>query len=398
MSPPISRVLLAPVALFLALAAQAQAPAGDVRASRLHNRPVVDAAGQPVGAIRGFEFDATTGQLTSVLVALGGARDQAARLPLPSPLDLARTPWSVKPTRKQLLAQPEPPPPPSGTRATSELLGSELKDLNGAPIGRIEDLVISPEGKVKLVVAEFNEAWYPEKGLVAVELQSFDAGPPALIAKFSPDHIRPAGSKAKPAAAAAPAVPAKPPADIDIRVANLVGRAVEDKTGRALGRIEDLVVDPAAKRVTAVVVADEGRRLALPLPLAAVRMDDKALVLDAAPANAAAPAPDALLATRLLQARLRSPRGDAVGTLRDLVVNLGTGSLRYAVAAFDPSWVGAGMVVAMPVGAVKRNGDGIDMAVDRDVLRGGMMIEEAHWKAATAEQYREYANKYIKGL
>ena len=87
---PLSRVLPALVVTFLGLAAHAQAPAGDLRASQVHNTPVVDAAGQPVGAIRGFEFDTTTGQLSSVLVALGGAKDQAARLPLPSPLDLTK--------------------------------------------------------------------------------------------------------------------------------------------------------------------------------------------------------------------------------------------------------------------------------------------------------------------
>lgn len=392
---PLSRVLPTLVVTFLALAAQAQAPAADLRASQLHNRPVVDGGGRPVGAIRGFEFDVASGQLTSMLVALGGARDQAARLPLPSPLDLSQASWAVKPTRKQLMSQPEPPPAPSGTRATSELLGSEIKDSNGAPIGRIEDLMISPDGKVKLVIAEFVEAWYPEKGLVAVPLQSFDAEPPAPIAKFSSDHIRPAGSKPKPAA---PVVPAKPAADVDVRVAKLIGRAVEDSAGKSLGKLEDLVVDAGGKRVTALVVAGPGGRVAVPLPLTAARMDERVLVLQSAPAGAAPPAADAILATQLLRARLRSPRGDAVGTLRDVVVNLASGSLRYAVAAFDPSWVGSGMVVAMAVGGVKRNGDGLDIPVDREVLQQGMMIEEAHWKAATAEQYREYANKYIKGL
>jgi sporulation protein YlmC with PRC-barrel domain len=391
---PLSRGLPALVVTFLALAAQAQAPAGDVRASQIHNRPVVDASGQPVGAIRGFEFDTTTGQLSSVLVALGGARDQAARLPLPSPLDLGRAQWSVKPTRKQLLSQPEPPPPPSGTRATSELIGAEIKDPNGAPIGRIEDFMISADGKVKLVIAEFVEAWYPEKGLVAVPLQSFDAGPPAPIAKFSPDHIRPAGSKPRPVA---PLVPVKPAADLDVRVAQLLGRAVEDGTGKPLGKLEDLVIDAGGKRVTALVVSGPSGRVALPLPLTVKAMDPRAIVIDAPPAGAP-PAAEAILATRLMQARLRSPNGDAVGTLRDVVVNLASGSLRYAVASFDTSWVGAGMVVAMAVPPVQRGAEGINLPVDRNVLQTGMMIEEAHWKAATAEQYREYANKYIKGL
>ena len=394
---PLFRVLLALFVPCAALTAQAQAQpqAADVRASAVHNRPVVDTAGQPVGAIRGFEFDAGTGQLVNVLVALGGARDFAARLPLPGPLNLDAAPWVVRQNRKQLLAQGEPAPPPSGIRATSELLGSELKDGAGTPIGRIEDLMISRDGKVRLVIADFTEAFYPEKGLVAVPWQSFDAGPPALIAKFSSDHIRPAGSKPRPVA---PPVPVKPVADQDLRVASLIGREVQDASGKAIGRLEDLVLDASGRRVEAIVVATEGRRVAVPLPLTLTKLDDRTVGLESLPANAATPAGDALLASRLMQARLRSPRGDAVGTLRDVVVNLGSGSLRYAVAAFDTSWVGAGMVVAMRIGSVKRGADGVEIPVDRDVLQSGMMIEEAHWKAATPEQYREYASKYIKGL
>jgi sporulation protein YlmC with PRC-barrel domain len=397
--PLLPRVLLALFVPFIAIPAaaqaQPQAEAATVRASAIHNRTVVDAAGHPVGAIRGFEFDAGTGQLLNVLVALGGARDTAARLPLPSPLNFDASPWVVRQNRKQLLAQGEPPPPPAGVRATSELIGSELKDTAGTPIGRIEDLMMSRDGKVRLVIAAFTEAWYPEKGLVAVPWQSFDAEPPNLVAKFSSDHIRPAGSKPRPVA---PPAPVKPVADQDLRVASLIGREVQDASGKPLGRLEDLVLDASGRRVQAIVVAAEGRRVAVPLPLTLTKLDDRTVGLESLPANAAAPAADALLASRLLQARLRSPKGDAVGSLRDVVVNLGSGSLRYAVAAFDTSWVGAGMVVAMPVGAVRRNGDGIDIAVDRDVLQNGMMIEEAHWKAATPEQYREYANKYIKGL
>lgn len=378
--------------LLLSLAAFAQS---DFRATQLHNRPVVDARGAPVGAIRGFEFDAGSGQLTSMLVALGGARDIAARLPLPSPLPIDATPWVVRQTRKQLLSQGEPPPAPAGVRATSDVVGSELKDASGTTIGQVQDLVFGPEGKVKAVVASFTEAWYPEQGLVAVPWQSFDAAAPQLVAKFSADHIRPAGSKPKPVA---PPVPAKPVADMDLRLAKLLGLTLEDGGGQAIGKLEDLVVDPSARRVTALVVAASGQRLAVPLPLNVTKLDARAIAIDAMPGSAAPPAAGALLASQIARAQLKSPSGDPVGRLRDVVVNLGSGRLRYVVAAFDPTWVGAGMVVAMVIPRVEANGTSVDIPVDRGVVQTGMMVEEKHWSAATAEQYRDYANKFIKGI
>ena len=395
MNLAVPRALWAPVLALLAAGLATMAAAqGDIRVSQVANRAVVDERGQPVGAIRGFEFDTATGQVSSLLVALGGAKDFAARMPVPSPFAFDRTPFPVRGNRKELLARGEPPPPPAGTVSTWDVVGAEIKDVSGTVIGRVEDVVVGADGKVKAVVAAFTETFYPEKGLVAVPWTSFDpAGAPTLIAKFSADHIRPASAGPRP-----PPAPAKQPTDQDVRVANLIGRNVEDKSGKALGRLEDLVVDASGRKVTAIVVASGGGRIAIPLPVAAAKMDDKTLVLDAAPANAAPPAGDALLATRLAQGRLRGPNGDVVGTVRDVVVNLATGSLRYAVARFDPSWVGGGMVVAMVLPTLRRTADGVDIPVDRSVIQNGMMIEEKHWTAATAEQYREYANKYIKGL
>lgn len=388
------RRVLAPAATLLVLSFAATAQS-DFRATQLHNRPVVDAAGAPVGAIRGLEFDAGSGQLTSMLVALGGARDIAARLPLPNPLPVDATPWVVRQTRKQLLSQGEPPAPPAGVRATSEVLGSELKDSTGTVIGQVQDLVFGPDGKVKAVVASFTEAWYPEKGLVAVPWQSFDTSAPELVAKFSADHIRPAGSKPKPVA---PPVPVKPAADVDVRLAKLVGLSVEDAAGKALGKLEDLVVDANGRRVTALVVATPSQRVAVPLPVNVTRLDDRVMVLESLPANVAAPAAGALLASQVARAKLKNPSGDPVGSLRDVVVNLASGSLRYVVATFDPTWVGPGMVVAMVIPRLAASGGGVDIPVDRGVLQNGMMVEEKHWSAASAEQYREYANKFIKGI
>jgi sporulation protein YlmC with PRC-barrel domain len=388
------RRVLVPAATLLVLSFGAAAQR-DFQASQLHNRPVVDAAGAPVGAIRGFEFDAGSGQLTSMLVALGGARDIAARLPLPSPLPLDATPWVVRQTRKQLLSQGEPPAPPQGVRATSEVMGSELKDATGIVIGQVQDLVFGGDGKLKAVVASFTEAWYPEKGLVAVPWQSFDTSAPQLVAKFSADHIRPAGSKPKPVA---PVVPAKPVADVDVRLAKLLGLAVEDAAGKPVGKLEDLVVDASGRRVEALVVVTPSQRVAVPLPVKLTRLDDRVIALESLPANAAPPAAGALLGTQVARAKLKNPNGDVVGSLRDVVVNLGSGQLRYAVASFDPTWVGAGMVVAMALPRVTASGGNVDIPVDRGVLQNGMMLEEKHWSAGTAEQYRDYANKFIKGL
>lgn len=388
------RRVLAPAATFLVMSSAASGQA-DFRASQLHNRPVVDAAGAPVGAIRGLEFDGSTGQLTSMLVALGGARDIAARLPLPTPLPVDATPWVVRQNRKQLLSQGEPPPAAAGVRSTFELMGSELKDAGGAVIGQVQDLVFGPDNRIKAVVASFTEDWYPEKGLVAVPWQSFDTAAPLLVAKFSADHIRPAGSKPKPLP---PSVPAKPAGDVDVRVAKILGLALEDAAGKPLGKLEDLLIDASGRRVTGLVVAAGGQRLAVPLPVNVTRLDERTIAIDALPANAAPPTPGALLASQLARATLKNPSGDAVGTVRDVVVNLASGSLRYVVAAFDPTWVGAGMVVAMVIPRVAEGGGNVDIPVDRNVLQNGMMIEEKHWSAATAEQYRDYASKFIKGL
>jgi len=191
--------------------------------------------------------------------------------------------------------------------------------------------------------------------------------------------------------------------DGDIRVSELLGRELVDRHGRAVGEIKDVIVETLGDGTAYAVVPAgeylgmEDRFVEIPIARIGVGMDEK-LVLGASPTELrtfrtyfaqswpdysragppmgevgrAAEGPRFHRASRLLDADLRDYSGADVGDVEDIIVNLGSGKVRYAVAEFDPSWFEAGRLVAMPLAKVASAGAGgrdLVVRVDSDLMR-----------------------------
>ena len=150
------------------------------------------------------------------------------------------------------------------------------------------------------------------------------------------------------------------------------------------------------------------RQVAYPVPLIGATVTNEHLVLDLARDKVEAlPAPAADASGKLRRAseltsttRIFDSRNIKVGELRDLVVNFATGRVHYAVLEFDPNWVQAGMLVAMPlreIGPSKDNAQpGLAMRADLNELNRGMVIQKNAWPDFTSAQYKEIVGQYFK--
>jgi len=176
----------------------------------------------------------------------------------------------------------------------------------------------------------------------------------------------------------------------DIAVSRLLGRAVIDAAGADIGRVEDLIIDTSERGTHFVVVSsggwlDLGDRHRL-LPLAQltpgtrpgsvlVELDPDRLAAvpviepdewpnfetqtfwDWEPA-AAGGSDEPLLVRRYVRATvalgktLRGRDGEVVGELEDFVVNLGTGSVRYAAVELAGVAQPRQRHVAVPLGSI----------------------------------------------
>ena len=187
----------------------------------------------------------------------------------------------------------------------------------------------------------------------------------------------------------------------EVRVSELIGRELVDRHGRAVGEVKDLIVDTQGGMAYAVVPAGEymgmeDRIVEIPLARIGAGTDDR-LVLGATAtelrtfrtyfeeswpdySRAGPPMGDVgrsaegarfHRASRLLDADLRDYSGADVGDVEDIVVNLDSGTVRYGVVEFDPSWFESSRLIAMPLWKVASAGvGGTDLVVnvDRDLL------------------------------
>ncbi len=187
---------------------------------------------------------------------------------------------------------------------------------------------------------------------------------------------------------------------LDERASRLVGHEIRDSNGWIIGELEDLLVDPATNRVEFVVLtaggrfAADGAPLALKLPSAIVRAEDEDVrvnvtmkELQRLPKVSSAledlePALRARLvsAKALLKANLRDAGGHDVGGMQDLVLDLETGAVRYAVVDYDPGVLSAGKSVAVHKLNVRSEGAGsLALVVDPVALAAASGYQSARW-------------------
>jgi sporulation protein YlmC with PRC-barrel domain len=180
-------------------------------------------------------------------------------------------------------------------------------------------------------------------------------------------------------------------ADRDERVSQLIGRKFVDAQGQALAQITDFAVDPAAGRILyAMVTTAAGAPSAIALPIRDLTRNGDAFAVPAGAAAFAAPPASAggKRLSEVMKRALVDYRGKEVGKLRDVVVNLVTGKVHYAVAEFDPSWVAAGQVVTI---RMPRE----DGKVELNALMGAMIFDQKAWPDINHPQFIANIDAYL---
>lgn len=140
---------------------------------------------------------------------------------------------------------------------------------------------------------------------------------------------------------------------------DVFSRAVVDENGEPLGHIEDLLLNERAGAVDYTVLAIEPDGKRFPYPLTAFRptskgeklrlnVDRAALEASAGLAASGATLPGRYVHMRRLLGREVVFRGgERAGELRDFVVDLQTGQVRYAVIDYEPLYQDALLGVAL---------------------------------------------------
>ena len=373
-----------------ALPAFAQAPTA--RLGELGERPVVDARGAKIADIYDVVVDTEEGRAAYLVVSVGM---KVIPIAIPS-TELGFTADKVELTmdRARLESAPALDMSALGPRYKRgrDIVGGKLKDQKGATIAAVKDLVINlTDGQIANVVVEFDPKAWDQKGWVALPRSSVRHDGADFVATFSLDDMRPASQAAAEARAREIARAKAVSVDRDERMSQLVGRKLVDPQGKALGDIADFAIDPATGRIPYVMVNAGGSPLALALPSADIKRAGDEIVL-AAGAAALAPPPtgaSAKRASEVMKRALVDFRGKEVGRLRDLVVNLGTGKVHYAVAEFDAAWVQGGHLVT-----VRLPKD--DMKVELNALMGAMLFPPNGWPDLNNEQYLANIDNYLK--
>jgi sporulation protein YlmC with PRC-barrel domain len=144
--------------------------------------------------------------------------------------------------------------------------------------------------------------------------------------------------------------PAKDKASwLDMRTSELLGKEVTSPEGKALGKVEDLIVDPKGARIPHVVlsfggVASLGDKLFV-LPVNAFQRDENfdRIVVDIERYQLSESRgfdrsnwpfdPPLRRASELRGANVKDSTGKTVGEIEDLVVNLGSGRVKEVVLA-----------------------------------------------------------------
>ncbi len=409
-------------------AAQGAAPPAG-RAAQLIGAAVHDPKGSFVGEVRDLVVDLRENRVTHVVMSVGtflGVGDRLVAYPLPSPeLKLEPTRAVLDTTREKLKgmqgfrstewpdfnagAADAAGAPPRYARA-SVLLDRDVLDRQGSDVGDVEDLLLHLDGRVANAVVKFIPSWYSPGSLVALPITSLDWKGTDFVAKFEASHIQPADEAAKRAAAAKQAAEAARAAEISLdrgmRASRVIGMAVADRAGNALGRIEDILVDPRQRRATHAVLSVEGgggKQVALALPSRDATLEKGRIVLGidrqallAMPAHTPGQSSaTAVPASRILKAEIDDASGKDVGHVEDVVVNLGEGRVNYAVAEFTPDWVQQGKLVAVPLRELRRaEGKNLAMQFQLNELQRAYFFDKAKWPdlndrtlLATMEQY-----------
>lgn len=419
--------LLCLAASFAATPAASQEP---LQATVVMGSPVVDAAGRNVAQVADFVVDPAEGRVVSIVIALSdpAAAGRLVAIPLPAPgaayrdnklvLDATAAALRAMPSfHVAELGAPGPAGEAPRQRTVTDILAAQMRQKDGRDIGDIDDLIFRLNDAVVLGIAvKFDPKWLEmeSEGLLALPFSSAKPEGKDFVALFEPKDVRPSKGLPGPAAAAtaqaAPkAPPAPPPLDPEARLTRLIGAAVVDARGATIGKVDDALMDTATRRMTHAVIslAQPGaaaRRVDLAFPAAGLDWEPGKLTFigDASKlptANGASgeKQPGTMRATELLKAKVADDTGKEVGSLEDVVVNLRSGQVHFAVAKFTPDWIQAGMLVAVPLRPLKPLEDdkGLAMKFGLNELNKAYIFNAGQWPDLENPQVRSLLDGYM---
>ena len=381
-----------------------------MRASRLAHMEVENAAGQNVGEIEDLVIDMTSGRVQSVVLEvenpgrndrLHAYRLRDFRAGAGRKLVLNVDPEALRKTRGfaeyAWPAWNDPywtSEPGMRLMRAGELMNKEIRDRNGAKAGEIRDLVIDlRSGAVTHAILDLaksrREARVPMR-----ELGLAPSGEPMLDIERAQLADR---------------------AATEMRASRLIDMEVENRQGRNLGEVEDLVIDLPGARVQFAVlelenVFDLGRKLF------AYRLTDfstgggRRLILDVDPAQlrqargfsedswprwsdaywasyqsepGGRPLPGMALeaqasaggtartvplmrARELIGKQVRDRNGNRAGEIEDLIVDLRNGAITHAIIDLE----GTLQQARVPIDVLAMDADGeLTLGVDREQRR-----------------------------
>lgn len=226
-------------------------------------------------------------------------------------------------------------------------------------------------------------------------------------------------------------------AALDMRASRLIGMDVHNMQGRDLGEINDLVIDVNNQRVHYAILGfggfmGLGEKL-FAYPVRSLRNSGDRLLLDVrqdqlerAPgfernnwpdwadmtyreqvdrhfgpgvaAERPAHAERLVRASELIGMHLNDRQGEEAGEIEDLVVNLGTAQVRYAVLDLDDGWGPDERLMPMPLNTLRVPADSEQHAVlqvPRDKLDMSTGFDEDGWPNLNDRRYRDRVDRQL---
>ncbi len=221
----------------------------------------------------------------------------------------------------------------------------------------------------------------------------------------------------------------------DLRASTLIGKDVKNSKGESLGEIKDLIIDVTNERVYYAVLEFGGflglgeKLFAYPVRVFKQAADGDDLILNidqaklkAAPGFARDNWPDWMSyrskvdryygqtvalkampnqklrrASELIGKDVNDRRGEDVGEIEDIVVNMGNGRIHYAVLDFDKSWNLDDKLLAVPMRAFTFPADREDlvMNVDKSRLDTKVAFDENRWPDLNDPKFLVDVDRYL---
>lgn len=218
---------------------------------------------------------------------------------------------------------------------------------------------------------------------------------------------------------------------MDMRASKLMGKEVKNAKGENLGEIKDLMVDMKTGQVPYAVLSFGGiaglgdKLFAYPVSSfkASAKGDDLLLNVDqdrlknapgfdkdnwpdwtdnkyrsevdryhTSPGSKAAAASSGLMrASAVLGKDVNDRQGKDAGEIEDLVVNLGSGKVHYAVLDFDKEWSPDDKLVALPLKAFTVPSDPKDKLVlnaSRESVKNAKAFDENQWADLNKPEFK----------